>query len=118
MPLRMTPRSKYHAQPVVIDGIRFASKKEGARYVELKLLERAGEIRDLELQPKFPLFAADPRGQMIRVAEYRGDFRYWTCVNGGRGVCVVEDAKGCRTAVYVLKKKLCEANYGIRITEV
>jgi hypothetical protein len=38
--------NKYRAQPVVIDGIRFASKKEGARYLELKLLERAGKIKN------------------------------------------------------------------------
>lgn len=41
--------SKYHAQPTLVDGIRFASRKEAARYRELCLLERAGEIQGLQL---------------------------------------------------------------------
>ena len=42
------PKSKYHAQPVEIDGVRFDSQKEARRYSELRLLERAGEIKDLQ----------------------------------------------------------------------
>jgi len=48
-------QNKYHNQPVTIDGIRFASKREGKRYSELKLLEQAGSITDLKLQPRFPI---------------------------------------------------------------
>lgn len=50
--------SKYHAKPVTIDGIRFASKKEGNRYCELKALTRAGKISDLQLQVPFILSKA------------------------------------------------------------
>ena len=48
-------RNKYGARKTVIDGITFDSKREAIRYQELKLLERAGEIKDLELQPKYIL---------------------------------------------------------------
>lgn len=43
--------SKYGAQRTTIDGIAFASKREASRYQELKLMQMAGEIQDLELQP-------------------------------------------------------------------
>ncbi len=43
--------TKYRAQPTIVDGIRFHSKGEARRYQELRLLERAGEITNLELQP-------------------------------------------------------------------
>lgn len=62
---------KYNAQRTVIDGISFASKAEARRFAELKLMVKAGEIRDLELQPKYPLIV---NGQTV--ASYTADFRY------------------------------------------
>jgi uncharacterized protein DUF1064 len=48
-------KRKYRNQPTIIDGIRFDSKKEAARYEELKLLEWHGDISKLALQVKFSL---------------------------------------------------------------
>lgn len=110
-------RTKYGAQPTTVDGIRFDSKREAARYSELKLLEAAGEIRDLELQPRFPLFVASTTGsprELIRIGEYRADFKYRE--KGGRGF-VVEDCKGFRTALYRWKKRHVEAQYNVIIRE-
>jgi Protein of unknown function (DUF1064) len=100
--------SKYRAVPTVIDGIRFASKREANRYCELKLLLRDGAITDLELQPKFPVIK---NGQHITT--YVADFKYKSY-----GSTVIEDVKGVRTPVYKLKKKLIEAVYGVTIVEV
>jgi hypothetical protein len=109
-------RSKYGAQPQIVDGIRFASKREARRYFELKMLERAGEIKELSLQPKFPLYVASPhRTERIKVCDYIADFRYR---KGPTGLLVIEDAKGMKTPVYRLKKKMFEAQYGLQITEV
>lgn len=47
--------NKYNAKKVEIDGITFDSKKEAARYCDLKLMQRAGEIRDLQLQVEYEL---------------------------------------------------------------
>ena len=47
--------NKYHAKPTFVDGRRFASRKEAARYCELRLLERAGKIQDLTTQVPFVL---------------------------------------------------------------
>lgn len=115
----MSRPHKYGAKATTVDGIRFASLKESRRYLELKLLERAGEISSLELQPRFPIFARTPDMRMVKVAEYRADFRYRLLSDGypGNG-SVTEDVKGVRTETYRLKKKLVEAQYGITITEV
>jgi hypothetical protein len=122
--MRRAP-SKYRAVPTVVDGIRFHSKREAVRYVELKLLEKVGEIWDLELQPCFPLLVPSTSGQAVRAAkaiayggtfrigEYRGDFRYKE-----RGGTVVEDSKGFRTPLYRWKKRHVEIQYGIEIREV
>ena len=108
--------SKYGAQRTEVDGITFASKKEARRYGELKLLERAGEIRNLELQPRFPLRVGD-----VLVCTYVGDFAYCTRPLPGAlnvGEFVVEDAKGFKTPEYKLKAKLFKALNGFEITEV
>ena len=122
---RYNPRSKYGAQKVNIDGERFDSKREARRYQELRLLERAGEIRDLKRQVKFVLIQAQrepdtigprgavKRGKIIeREAAYIADFTYY---EGEQ--YVVEDAKGMKTDVYKLKKKLMLERYGIQIRE-
>jgi hypothetical protein len=105
----MTPYAKYHNKKTVIDGITFDSKKEAARYVELKLLQQAGEIQDLLLQPSFELIV---QGGKV-VGRYFADFKYRT----GNKV-IVEDVKGVKTDVYRLKKKIVEAVHHIQIVEV
>ena len=120
-------RSKYGAVRTTVDGITFASKAEARRYSELKMLEKAGEIWDLELQPRFPLsvpsttgvlrHALKPRG-LTKIGEYRGDFKYRdkTC-DGSTQPYIVEDVKGMKTPLYRWKKKHFEAQYGITILE-
>ena len=101
-------KHKYNAKKVVIDGIEFPSEKEGERYIELKMLEKAGKIKDLKLQPVFLLQEGFYyQGKAIRQITYRADFEY---VNE-KGERVVEDVKGFRTEVYKLKKKLFLKKY-------
>ena len=102
--------SKYNAIKTEVDGYIFASRREAARYSELRILEKAGEIIDLELQPHYPCTV---NGKLI--CKYIADFRY-TSVK--RGNVVIEDAKGFKTPVYRLKKKMVEAIYNIIIIEV
>lgn len=110
---------KYRAKATIVDGIRFASKKEARRYQELRLLEKAGEIRELQLQPEFDLLAPGRcdgslhRG--VKVGKYVADFRYRA---GRNGLLVIEDVKGFKTPLYRWKKKHVEAQYGIEIREV
>lgn len=87
--------SKFNAKKVVIDGITFDSTSEGNRYSQLKLLERAGKIKNLQLQPKFPL-KLDKKERY-----YIADFEYYEVETNKE---VVEDVKGVKTPVYKLKK--------------
>ena len=113
------PGNKYRAQKTEIDGIKFDSKHEAERYCTLKLLERAGEITDLQLQRKFTLIGTqrDKDGKVIeRPVIYKADFVY----KDKTGAMVVEDTKSpaTRTKDYVIKRKLMLSIYGIRINEV
>lgn len=114
--------SKFRAKPTIVHGFRFASRAEARRYEELLLLGQAGEIRNLELQPRFDLHVDG-----VKVGTYVADFRYEskqivTMHEGGIGTWgwrgVVEDVKGVRTPVYRMKKKHVEAEYGITIREI
>lgn len=96
---------KYKARPVLIDGYRFASQREGDRYRTLKLLERAGHITALELQPVFVLAPGVlvPGEKRKRPAlRYVADFAY-TDQDGRR---VVLDVKGVQTPVFRIKMHL------------
>lgn len=102
-------RSKYHAHPVTVDGRRFASKREAARYVVLRLKERAGQIRNLRCQVPVPIVV---NGETV--TRWVADFVYeeapeWRTIH--------EDCKGYRTDLYKLKKKLVAVAAGIEIRE-
>ena len=101
-------QSKYRAVRTTVNGLEFASQKEARRYQALLLLERAGQIRDLELQPRFPCRVND-----LLVCTYVADFRY-----SENGAWIVEDVKGMKTDVYRIKAKLVKALYGITIREI
>lgn len=104
-----TKGTKYHSQKVEVDGIIFASKKEARKYNELKLLKRAGEIKDFELQPEFELQPGyrDRFGRWVHPIKYRADFR----VIYPNGRVVVIDTKGYRTKDYRIKKKMLLYRY-------
>lgn len=96
-------KSKYRNVITEIDGVKFHSAREAKRYTELKLLQNAGEIRELELQPRFELIVKD-----TKICTYIADFRYYEV----KKKCdVVEDVKGFVTDVAKLKMKLFCALY-------
>lgn len=103
---------KYRNQPVEIDGHKFASKAEARRYGELKLLERTGKVRELQLQPKFVF---EHLG--VRIGTYKADFSY---VLPHSPSLIVEDVKSpaSKTQAYRLRKRMMKAFYGIEIREV
>lgn len=99
--------NKYHNKKVQIDMYVFDSIAESRRYKELKLLERAGEISELELQPRFLLQEGFKKnGKTFRKIEYIADFKY---IENGK--IVIEDVKGKETEVFKLKRKLFEHEY-------
>ncbi len=126
-------RSKYKAVKTTIDGITFDSKREAKRYTELKVLEKAGHITHLELQPEYQITING-----AKICKYKADFRYFTVraennersynskgewqtptMTGDKEGQIVEDVKGFKTPIYRLKKRLVEASYpGTLIKEV
>jgi hypothetical protein len=112
-------RSKYRNLETVVDGHAFDSRREATRYRELRLLERAGEIAGLELQPAYVLHAPvlNAAGELVglkAIGKYIADFKYREVASG---LDIVEDSKGVRTPVYRLKKKIIAIEYGIQIRE-
>ena len=108
-------KPKYGNKKVIVDGIAFDSKKEANRWCELKLMEKAGIISDLERQVEYELIPSQRiNGKVVeRACAYIADFRYKQ-----NGEVIVEDTKGFRTADYIVKRKLLLWRYGIRIKEV
>jgi hypothetical protein len=112
-PAGKAKRSKYRNQRCEVDGVTFDSRKEAARWVELKAMESARVIAALRRQVRIPIVV---RG--VRVCVYVCDFRY-VAHNPTR--LVIEDVKSDftrRLPVYRLKKKLLKAAHGIDITEI
>jgi hypothetical protein len=109
-PIVPPARAKYGNKKVSIDGKKFDSKAEGARYVELKRLQEGGVISGLKTQEEFAL----PVNGVL-VCKYLADF----CYVDSDGNRVVEDVKGGPvTQVYTIKNKLMKAIHGIEIKEV
>jgi len=104
-------RNKYGVSPKkerTYNGIVFDSKAEMRRYKELELLEKAGKIRDLQLQESWVL--QEPftyQGKKYRAIHYIADFSYYD----ENGNYVVEDVKGRKTKEYQIKKKLFLKKY-------
>lgn len=109
--------SKYGNRKTVIDNIRFDSEKESERYAELKMMEKAGVISDIELQKPFELQPAfyDSEGNKHQAIKYVADFVYMQ-----DGEQVIEDVKSDGTRknkVYQLKKKMM-LYQGLKIKEI
>lgn len=98
---------KYKNEKMIADGRLFHSKREAARWSELKLLEHGGKISDLKHQVRFDLHV---KGTLV--CAYIADFTYTQ-----NGVNVVEDSKGPKTKEYVIKRKLMKAVHGIEVHE-
>ena len=107
--------SKYGSRKVTRDGMTFDSQKEYRRFCELRLLERAGKVKDLQRQVKFELIPSQRIGGKVveRACNYIADFVYTE--NGKK---VVEDTKGFKTTDYIIKRKLMLWVHGIKIKEI
>ena len=105
---------KYHNKKTVVDGIAFDSKHEADVYCRLLYYQRADLVKSIELQVPFILQDGyEFNGKKIRPIKYIADFVFIDCDD----VKHVVDAKGMKTDVYKLKKKLFEYRYRIRIEE-
>ena len=109
---------KFNNKIIEYDGFEFHSEKEKRRFLELKMLEKAGEITDLILQPKFtfPLRYVHSH-RLGKEITYTADFQY----KERTGDIVVEDVKSVPTAkieAYKIKKALMKHFFGITVLEI
>lgn len=102
--------SKYGNRRTVVNGVAFDSMREAARWQELCLMANAGAIEQLQRQVRFEIL---PKNDKYRARYYVADFTYRE-----NGKLIVEDAKGAKTQVYLLKKAMMYERYGIDIREV
>lgn len=110
-----TKQNKYKNKKVEYDGIKFDSQKEKSWYIKYKLMEQAGEIKDLKMQVSFTLIETFKlQDKTYRKTIYKADFTFID----KEGKYHVIDVKGVKTDVYKLKKKLMAWKYGIEIEEV
>lgn len=103
--------TKYRSKKTCINGITFASKLEAERYTQLRMMARAGVIRDLVLQPEFQIFRGymdAETGVKIKSRYYVADFQY-TDVEAHK--VIVEDTKGIETDVFRLKWDYVRSEY-------
>ena len=102
--------TKYNAKRVYLDNVWFDSQAEARRYSQLCLLEKAGEIVDLRVHPRYELESpfTDAIGERHRAIYYIGDFEY-KFPHSGQVVC--EDVKGVETPVFRLKAHMFARRY-------
>jgi hypothetical protein len=98
-----------------VDGLKFDSKREAARWQELQLWVRAGGIIDLNRQVPFILAPSVViEGRKRPALKYVADFTY---VDRISRQMVIEDVKGRITEGYRIKRHLMAVK-GYTITEV
>lgn len=117
------PKSKYHNEPVTIDGIRYDSKNEAMRHNFLKMLESAGEISNLRYHVNYEIIPAITEDVVVHLKTkdkivtktvqqaryYEADFVYTVNDTGEE---VVEDFKGQETDLFIFKAALFRYKYG------
>lgn len=103
----MSKPSKYRNTKVKAYGRIWDSKAELARYEQLRLMEKAGSIQSIELQPKFVFMVNG-----VRIGSYKPDFRYFDVQKGAE---VIEDVKGTYARDFPLRVRLMSACFGIAV---
>ncbi|MBI5643320.1 MAG: DUF1064 domain-containing protein [Deltaproteobacteria bacterium] len=99
---------KYGAKATVVDGVKFSSAAEAKFYKGLKLQQAAGDVVEIELQPKFVLQEGFKKnGKTYLPIKYVADFK----VTRKSGKVEIYDVKGMRLPAYIIKQKLFEYRY-------
>lgn len=120
--MRHRQQRKYRNKPIyvtadgtIVDGDHdgpktkmFDSQREYRRWLELVELQAAGRITGLRRQVPFILHAKGG----VAICRYVADMVYVE-----RGERVIEDVKGRKTRMYLLKRKWMLAEHGITIRE-
>lgn len=109
--------NKYRNKKIIVDGIEFDSKLEANRYCQLRILEKAKEIKNLRRQVEYIIQEGFKKNnKTIRPIKYVADFVYYDLK---KKKIIIEDTKGYKNEVYKIKKKIFEYKYpDLEITEI
>ena len=110
IPKKTKRANKYFAKKTLAFGLKFDSKWEAERWGQLKAMEKAGVVTQLERQIKYELSINE-----VKICNYIADFRYLLEEENGLSKLVVEDAKGMLTPEFKLKQKMMKAIHNIDI---
>jgi len=108
--------NKHKAIPRVVDGVKFASGLEAQLWVDYRLLEKAGQIRNLRRQVRFSLFANGGE----HIGTYKADMVFEE-LREGVWKRVVSDVKSEHTRnlpAWARTKKLMLACHNISVREL
>ena len=101
-----TARAEKRAPPRIVDNIRFKNGYQADCYTELKTLERAGKITELEANRRIPLIVNG-----MRVETYTATFSYKR-----QGQLILVDANR-PSELARLKHRLVKALLGVDVVE-
>jgi len=109
-------QNKFRNKPKTVNGIKFQSTKEADFYIKLLMLKKFGEIKEIELQPRFDYLITYSQNDLSlsKKTFYKADFR----VKYTNNDVIIYDVKGVRTPEFIRKKKIIEHLYNIKIIEV
>lgn len=98
------------------DGVLHPSASHMQRYMQLRLLESQGLVRDLRLEIPFPLIVENRpiKTRTGRTSHYRADFVYERLANGLWGR-IIEDHKGYFDDASRFKIAVFEAIYNVAV---
>jgi hypothetical protein len=106
--MRKNMANKYNARKVKIDGYLFDSRREAERYSELRIMEKAGEIKDLIVHPKIELQPGfNYKDKRIKAINYIADFQYYDEHDN----IIIEDVKGVETQAFRIKWKMLQYKF-------
>lgn len=119
-PKKLARQHSHKRVKIVHNGVPYTldSKREYEVYQELALLEKAGEIRSLEIHKRFELI---PPNEDFRGISYESDFCYQDSIKDCNGKRIwfkstqVLDVKGWQTEIFKLKEKMFRHRYGFKI---
>ena len=104
--------NKYRNVKTTVKGVKYDSKREATYVEQLRLLEKAGKITDLQTQVKFRFNGLEYDSG--RTIQYWADASYID----SDGEYHVIDVKGVRTPAYKIKKALMWHWFKIEVEEV
>lgn len=115
----MSKKSRYGIEKVEHNGIKFDSRREMKRYLDLFMLQAAGQIRDLQYHKRIHIVIGGtpvvyPSGRKM---SYIADFVYYDNVLGREIVEDIKMSSGYLTETYKIKRALL-FTMGIKINEV